>query len=171
MTFCSQINKNKNPMFRSESAADTAHEYHEISDDEGGDKFDLGPSLLDEMDLMFRSMNLSNRYQHENSSQDIDGANKKNELTEFTSKLHGKNGNSYVFKICLFKKIYVSARWTVFNRFITELLTVHTVFIFFVGSVPSKSKKKMALTVRPISVKDEKILNQAIDFANEISAR
>lgn len=83
--------KTKNPMFRSESTQDTTHEYHEISDDEAGDKFDLGPSLLDEMDLMFRSMNLSNRYQHD-ASQDIEGVNKKNELAEFTSKLHGKNG-------------------------------------------------------------------------------
>lgn len=33
-----------------------------------------------------------------------------------------------------------------------------------------KSKKK-ASTVKPISVKDEKILNQAIEIANEMSAR
>jgi predicted transcriptional regulator len=33
-----------------------------------------------------------------------------------------------------------------------------------------KSKKK-ATTVKPISVKDEKILNQAIEIANEMSAR
>lgn len=147
----SQINRNKNPMIRSESTTDTAHEYHEISDDEAGDKFDLGPSLLDEMDSMFRSMNLSNRYQHDNTSQDIEGANKKNELTEFTSKLHGKNGN------ILFKKNQLSFRpqW----------------IIFILGSIPGKSKKKMAPSVRPISVKDEKILNQAMDLANEIGAR
>lgn len=35
----------------------------------------------------------------------------------------------------------------------------------------SKSKKKGSGTVKPISVKDERILNQAIDYANEISAR
>jgi hypothetical protein len=33
-----------------------------------------------------------------------------------------------------------------------------------------KSKKK-ATTMKPISVKDEKILNQAIEIANEMSAR
>ncbi|XP_036331325.1 uncharacterized protein LOC118742986 isoform X1 [Rhagoletis pomonella] len=35
----------------------------------------------------------------------------------------------------------------------------------------TSSKKKSAGTVKPISVKDERILNQAIEIANEISAR
>lgn len=39
------------------------------------------------------------------------------------------------------------------------------------GGIAGKSKKKGAGTVKPISVKDERILNQAIDYANEISAR
>ncbi|XP_030372790.1 activated Cdc42 kinase-like isoform X1 [Scaptodrosophila lebanonensis] len=39
------------------------------------------------------------------------------------------------------------------------------------GLLPTLSKKKTAGTVKPISVKDEKILNHAIDMANEISAR
>lgn len=35
----------------------------------------------------------------------------------------------------------------------------------------SNKLKKKGGTVKPISVKDERILNQAIDYANEISAR
>ncbi|XP_016958017.1 activated Cdc42 kinase-like isoform X2 [Drosophila biarmipes] len=37
--------------------------------------------------------------------------------------------------------------------------------------LPTLSKKKSSGTVKPISVKDEKILNHAIEIANEISAR
>lgn len=118
------------------NAADPSHEYHEISDDEmPGDKFDLGPSLLDEMDFMFRSMNASAEH-GEPKSPDFENTNKKNEIAEFASKFNRKNGSN--------------------------LLT---------GSLSGKSKKKSAATVKPISVKDEKILNQAIDFANECSAR
>lgn len=70
--------------------ADPTHEYHEISDDEiPGEKFDLGPSLLDEMDLMFRSMNAS--IEHEPKSPDFENTNKKNELAEFASKFQRKN--------------------------------------------------------------------------------
>ncbi|XP_052840726.1 activated Cdc42 kinase-like isoform X1 [Drosophila gunungcola] len=39
------------------------------------------------------------------------------------------------------------------------------------GLLPTLSKKKSSGTVKPISVKDERILNHAIDMANEISAR
>nr|XP_017031433.1 activated Cdc42 kinase-like isoform X2 [Drosophila kikkawai] len=39
------------------------------------------------------------------------------------------------------------------------------------GLLPTLSKKKTSGTVKPISVKDEKILNHAIEIANEISAR
>lgn len=115
--------------------ADPSHEYHEISDDEmPGDKFDLGPSLLDEMDFMFRSMNASTEH-GEPKSPDFENTNKKNEMAEFASK---------------------------FSRTSSNLLT---------GTTSGKSKKKSAGTVKPISMKDEKILNQAIDFANEFSAR
>lgn len=99
-----------------------------------GDKFDLGPSLLDEMDFMFRSMNAS--AEGEPKSPDFENTNKKNEMAEFASKFQRKNG--------------------------ANLLP---------GTSTGKSKKKSAATVKPISVKDEKILNQAIDFANECSAR
>lgn len=118
------------------TAAEPSHEYHEISDDEmPGDKFDLGPSLLDEINFMFRSMNAATEH-NEPKSPDFENTNKKNEMAEFASKFHRKNSGG--------------------------LLT---------GTVSTKSKKKSAATVKPISVKDEKILNQAIDFANEISAR
>ncbi|KAH8353936.1 hypothetical protein KR067_004773, partial [Drosophila pandora] len=39
------------------------------------------------------------------------------------------------------------------------------------GLLPTLSKKKTSGTVKPISVKDEKILNHAIEIANEISSR
>lgn len=53
-----------------------------------GDKFDLGPSLLDEMDFMFRSMNANT---DEPKSPDFENTNKKNEIAEFASKFHRKN--------------------------------------------------------------------------------
>jgi hypothetical protein len=40
----------------------------------------------------------------------------------------------------------------------------------FIATGGGKSKKKSG-TVKPISVKDEKLLNQAIEIANEISAK
>lgn len=39
------------------------------------------------------------------------------------------------------------------------------------ATVATYKSKKKASTVKPISVKDEKILNQAIEIANEMSAR
>lgn len=129
------------------TASDPSHEYHEISDDEmPGEKFDLGPSLLDEMDFMFRSMSASSEH-GELKSPDFENNNKKNEIAELAAKFHRKNSGGLL-----------------------------------PGSIASlKSKKKsttaanmasgIAGNVKPISVKDEKILNQAIDFANEISAR
>lgn len=125
------------------TSADASHEYHEISDDEiPGDKFDLGPSLLDEMDFMFRSMSASSENGDLKAS-DFENNNKKNELTEFASKFQRKNS--------------------------TGLLP---------GTMSSlKSKKKASNiptvpgTVKPISEKNQKILDQAIVFANEISAK
>lgn len=123
-------------------AADPTHEYHEISDDEmHGEKFDLGPSLLDEMDFMFRSMSANS--EHGEKSPDFENNNKKNEIAELAAKFQRKNSGGLL-----------------------------------PGSIASlKSKKKSGSTtsgagnVKQISTKDEKILNQAIDFANEISAR
>lgn len=82
-------NRHKNHKWP-ENSSEPSHEYHEISDDEmPGEKFDLGPSLLDEMDLMFRSMNAA--VEHEAQSPDFDTTNKKNEISEFASKFHRKN--------------------------------------------------------------------------------
>lgn len=69
------------------------HEYHEISDDEmHGDKFDLGPSLLDEMDYMFRSMSTKSGHDGQPPlSPDFENVNKRNELTEMNSKLSKKH--------------------------------------------------------------------------------
>jgi hypothetical protein len=54
--------------------------------------FDFGPSLLDEMDFMFRSMSTSGG----DSSMppptpNFDNVNKRNELTELNSKLNRKS--------------------------------------------------------------------------------
>lgn len=124
------------------ASADPSHEYHEISDDEmPAEKFDLGPSLLDEMDFMFRSMSANSEH-GELKSPDFENNNKKNEIAELAAKFHRKNSGGLL-----------------------------------PGSITSlKSKKKSANSgvtgnVKTISHKDEKILNQAIDFANEISAR
>ncbi|CAH1716278.1 unnamed protein product [Chironomus riparius] len=114
------------------------HDYHEISDDEMQNKvFDFGPSLLDEMDFMFRSMSTSGGDSSHGPplTPNFDNVNKRNELTELNSKLSRKNSSSGV-----------------------------------TAAATYKSKKK-ASTVKLISVKDEKMLNQAIEFANEMSAR
>lgn len=99
------------------------------------DKFDLGPSLLDEMDFMFRSMNANNEH-GEPKSPDSENANRKNELAELASKLSRKNSGGILS-----------------------------------GTLTGKSKKKSSAAVKPISVKDEKVLNQAISLSHEISAR
>ncbi|XP_055531296.1 activated Cdc42 kinase-like isoform X2 [Wyeomyia smithii] len=117
------------------------HEYHEISDDDIPTEkvFDHGTSLLDEMEYMFKSMTTATEQQHQLPplSPDVENTNKRNELTELSSKLNRKNSSS---------------SGTVNNK------------------TGSKSKKRTS-TVKPISVKDEKLLNQAIEIANEISAK
>ncbi|XP_059614762.1 activated Cdc42 kinase-like isoform X2 [Phlebotomus argentipes] len=127
-----------------ETTVDGPHEYHEISDDEmPAEKFDLGPSLLDEMDLMFRSMTATtgNNAQAFGQGPDFEHTNKKNEIAELTSKLARKNSSG--------------AGSSVSSS----------------GNSSNSKAKKKAGTVKPLSVKDDKILNQAIEFANEISAR
>lgn len=127
----------------STTSADASHEYHEISDDDiPGGTFDLGPSLLDEMAFMFRSMNAGSE-NGDLKAADFENNNKKNEMTEFASKFQRKNS--------------------------IGLLP---------GTISSlKSKKKATQitsgtgTVKPISEKNQKILDQAIVFANEMSAR
>lgn len=76
------------------------HDYHEISDDEmmQNDKvFDFGPSLMDEMDLMFRSMTTSGGDSSNGQpplTPNFDNVNKRNELTELNSKLNRKNSGN-----------------------------------------------------------------------------
>lgn len=125
--------------------------------------FDFGPSLLDEMDFMFRSMTTSGDSSSLNPplTPNFDNVNKRNEMTEINSKLNrkgsGTNGNG------LASGMSAGESWpSPASNSITliDLITVATY----------KSKKKPT-TVKPISVKDEKILNQAIEIANEMSAR
>lgn len=95
------------------------HEYHEISDDEmAADKvFDMGPSLLDEMDFMFRSMNAAAAASAaaadltvEPKSPDFSSdTNKKNEITELTSKLHcRKNVVTGSATLGIFRSLFVA---------------------------------------------------------------
>lgn len=55
--------------------------------------FDFGPSLLDEMDIMFRSMTTSADASTLNPplTPNFDNVNKRNELTEINSKLNRKS--------------------------------------------------------------------------------
>jgi hypothetical protein len=140
-----------------------SHDYHEISDDEmmQNDKvFDFGPSLLDEMDFMFRSMTTTGDAASLNPplTPNFDNVNKRNELTEINSKLSRKSSGGNASGGMTGGKLIILT-------FIDELTRLNT---FTVSTY--KSKKK-ASTVKPISVKDEKILNQAIEIANEMSAR
>lgn len=160
-------------------ASNESHEYHEISDDEtAGDKvFDLGPSLLDEMDFMFRSLKAapngavassthadpSDAHHHQNAHQPpVPPATHHGNLpappsaTEPTSPdfIDTHNKNNEIAELT--SKLQHSRR---------QLAAGVS------STLGGKSKKKGAGTVKPISVKDERILNQAIDYANEISAR
>ncbi|KAK9737649.1 Protein tyrosine and serine/threonine kinase [Popillia japonica] len=62
----------------------TDHEYHEISDDEitNSPHLDLGPSLMDEMEIMFSSLS----HQLPSSPADHEGSNKSNEIRERQAK-------------------------------------------------------------------------------------
>uniref|UniRef100_A0A182QNF6 non-specific protein-tyrosine kinase n=1 Tax=Anopheles farauti TaxID=69004 RepID=A0A182QNF6_9DIPT len=116
------------------------HEYHEISDDDmvAEKVFDQGPSLMDEMEHVFKSMSTISE-QTVPLSPDAENVNMRNELAELTSKMSRKNSAS--------------------NSSAT------------LGHKGSKSKSKKSGTVKPISMKDEKLLNQVIEMANEISAK
>uniref|UniRef100_A0A182NHB5 non-specific protein-tyrosine kinase n=1 Tax=Anopheles dirus TaxID=7168 RepID=A0A182NHB5_9DIPT len=116
------------------------HEYHEISDDDmvAEKVFDQGPSLMDEMEHVFKSMSTISE-QTVPLSPDAENANMRNELAELSLKMSRKNSSS------------------------TSSGTL--------GHKGSKSKSKKSNTVKPISMKDEKLLNQVIEMANEISAK
>ncbi|XP_052873844.1 activated Cdc42 kinase-like [Anopheles cruzii] len=122
------------------------HEYHEISDDELTTEkvFDpSGPSLMDEMEHVFKSMSTISEQDGAGplGSPDAENTNMRNELTELSSKLCRKNSSSTT----------------------TSSGTL--------GKSGSKSKSKKTGTVKPISVKDEKLLKQVIEMTNEISAK
>uniref|UniRef100_A0A2M4CQX7 non-specific protein-tyrosine kinase n=1 Tax=Anopheles darlingi TaxID=43151 RepID=A0A2M4CQX7_ANODA len=132
------------------SDGQSQHEYHEISDDDmATDKvFDQGPSLMDEMEHVFKSMSTISEQdgggQHSLGSPDgAENTNIRNELTELSSKLCRKNSSSTT----------------------TSSSTLGN------SKAAGKSKSKKTSTVKPISVKDEKLLNQVIEMANEISAK
>lgn len=85
----------ENKLWENQESHESHHDYHEISDEEmiPNDKvFDFGPSLLDEMDFMFRSMTTSGDSVSLNPplTPNFDNVNKRNELTEINSKLSRK---------------------------------------------------------------------------------
>ncbi|CAO1398964.1 unnamed protein product, partial [Diamesa hyperborea] len=125
------------PFVVGDNFVNESHEYHEISDDEQGDKvFDFGTSLLDEMDFMFRSMSSTNgdSLGPPPLTPNFDNVNKRNELAEL--KLNRKNSGAGTSN----------------------------------GGTTSYKSKKKPTTMKAISVKDEKILNHAIEIANKMSA-
>uniref|UniRef100_A0A182RB12 non-specific protein-tyrosine kinase n=1 Tax=Anopheles funestus TaxID=62324 RepID=A0A182RB12_ANOFN len=146
--------KDSNPFINAEDNGDHAaivttasrdgqnqHEYHEISDDDMVTEkvFDQGPSLMDEMEHVFKSMSTISE-QGVPLSPDAENTNMRNELAELSSKMSRKNSSS-------------ASSGTIGNK------------------SGSKSKAKKTSTVKPISMKDEKLLNQVIEMANEISAK
>ncbi|XP_049289612.1 activated Cdc42 kinase-like isoform X1 [Anopheles funestus] len=146
--------KDSNPFINAEDNGDHAaivttasrdgqnqHEYHEISDDDMVTEkvFDQGPSLMDEMEHVFKSMSTISE-QGVPLSPDAENTNMRNELAELSSKMSRKNSSS-------------ASSGTIGNK------------------SGSRSKAKKTSTVKPISMKDEKLLNQVIEMANEISAK
>uniref|UniRef100_A0A1A9WNU5 non-specific protein-tyrosine kinase n=1 Tax=Glossina brevipalpis TaxID=37001 RepID=A0A1A9WNU5_9MUSC len=123
---------------------DEPHQYHEISDDDEmtPDKLDFGPSLLDEINSMFGSMTATTS------------------TTLTTTIAHNKNAeidNSNTNTITHNKR-------GDFSDLTSKLIRKNS------AGATKKSKNSCGI-VKPISVKDERILNQAIEIANEISAR
>ncbi|XP_030558596.1 activated Cdc42 kinase-like isoform X2 [Drosophila novamexicana] len=125
----------------SRNTTDDPHEYHEISDDE------IAGDKLDFGPSLLDEINsmfgsISGASGSQPKSPDFDHVNTKNEFVEMSAKFGHKTGDSNGNKHG--------------HGHGHGLL----------------SKKKTATgTVKPISVKDEKILNHAIEIANEISAR
>uniref|UniRef100_A0A182JST2 non-specific protein-tyrosine kinase n=1 Tax=Anopheles christyi TaxID=43041 RepID=A0A182JST2_9DIPT len=133
---------NNTPLASTSKDGQNQHEYHEISDDDMATEkvFDQGPSLMDEMEHVFKSMSTTSE-QGAPLSPDAENTNMRNELAELSSKMSRKNSSS-------------TSSGTIGNK-----------------GDSSKSKPKKASTVKPISMKDEKLLNQVIEMANEISAK
>ncbi|XP_062709869.1 activated Cdc42 kinase-like isoform X2 [Aedes albopictus] len=123
------------------------HEYHEISDDDIPTEkvFDHGTSLLDEMEYMFKSISTATEQQHHHQQQQSQ--------PPLSPDVENTNKRNELAELSSkLNRKNSSSSGTVSNK----------------GG--GKSKKKTS-TVKPISMKDEKLLNQAIEIANEISAK
>lgn len=152
------------------------HEYHEINEGDGlrngqqvsstmqpddddemtPDKLDFGPSLLDEINSMFGSMHVNSNFTHPTilSGNSSDTMAILNAGAGASSVYHERSRSDLV---------------DLTTKLIRKNSTGNTT------ANPKKSKEKQSAnscgTVKPISVKDERILNHAIEIANEISAR
>ncbi|XP_064541462.1 activated Cdc42 kinase-like isoform X1 [Drosophila montana] len=125
----------------SRNTTDDPHEYHEISDDE------IAGDKLDFGPSLLDEINsmfgsISGASGSQPKSPDFDHVNTKNEFAEMSAKFGHKTGDSNGNK-------HGHGH----------------------GHGLLSKKKTSTGTVKPISVKDEKILNHAIEIANEISAR
>ncbi|KAL9915728.1 activated Cdc42 kinase-like isoform 1-T2 [Glossina fuscipes fuscipes] len=129
---------------RQSESFDEPHQYHEISDDDEmtPDKLDFGPSLLDEINSMFGSMTATTSTTLTTTITHNKNAEIDNSNTNTNT--HNKRGD--------------------FSDLTSKLIRKNS------AGATKKSKNSCGV-VKPISVKDERILNQAIEIANEISAR
>uniref|UniRef100_A0A1A9VEI8 non-specific protein-tyrosine kinase n=1 Tax=Glossina austeni TaxID=7395 RepID=A0A1A9VEI8_GLOAU len=129
---------------RQSESFDEPHQYHEISDDDEmtPDKLDFGPSLLDEINSMFGSMTATTGTTLTTTTTHNKNAEIDNSNTNTNT--HNKRGD--------------------FSDLTSKLIRKNS------AGATKKSKNSCGV-VKPISVKDERILNQAIEIANEISAR
>lgn len=145
------------------------HEYHEITEGDGPrsgqqagstqvddddeitpDKLDFGPSLMDEINSMFGSMNAN---------------------STFTPTTLGNNSDTMaILNTASGSSVYHERSRSDFVDLTTKLIRKNST-----GTGSSKKSSKQSSiscgTVKPISVKDEKILNHALEIANEFSAR
>ncbi|XP_014231363.1 tyrosine-protein kinase PR2 isoform X10 [Trichogramma pretiosum] len=118
------------------------HEYHEISDEENQESplrfdkplsFDFGPSLMDEMDQMFRSLDSLNLgaspnpppapaglQQQQSSIEQHESSNARNELREIQSKQTGKRKQATATLSEEAKEVYNSLVETPVTTVITE---------------------------------------------------
>ncbi|KAL1381406.1 hypothetical protein pipiens_000431, partial [Culex pipiens pipiens] len=126
------------------------HEYHEISDDDiPTEKVFGGTSLLDEMENLFKSFASASENPQLQQIQSMHqpplspDVENTNKRNELTEQLSSR-----------LNRKNSSSSGTVSS-----------------SKGGTKSSKKKTSTVKPISVKDERLLNQAIEIANEISAK
>jgi hypothetical protein len=98
---------------QSDGKTDSPHEYHEISDDDlpAEKVFDFGPSLMDEMNDMFKSMACSS---DQPLSPDVENTNKRNEMAEMNSKLNRKNSTNSATNCTKSKMLNFSIQYIAF---------------------------------------------------------